>query len=101
MRGLGHPIHSLREKSMPRIRPSHLTLNLNLIKDSQPQTDAEKLLESLKIHQQGLIWVESNQAIIPKENQRYRDITTAKTTSIMAPNNIVLPANHIQLGTDK
>ncbi|WP_145530990.1 protein-tyrosine phosphatase family protein [Yersinia alsatica] len=86
---------------MPRIRPSHLTLNLNPIKDSQPQTDAEKLLESLKIHQQGLIWEESNQAIIPKENQRYRDITTPKTTAIMAPNNTALPANHIELGTDK
>lgn len=101
MRGLGHPIHSLREKSMPRIRPSHLTLNLNPIKDNQPQTDAEKLLESLKNHQQGLIWGNSNQAIIPDENQRYRDISTPKETAIMAPNNTALPANHIQLGTDK
>lgn len=65
MRGLGHPIHSLREKSMPRIGPSHFTFNLDPIKDSQPQTDVEKLLESLKTHQKGLIWENSNKAIIP------------------------------------
>ncbi|MDN0120041.1 protein-tyrosine phosphatase family protein [Yersinia frederiksenii] len=85
---------------MPKIKPFHLPLNLNPIKDNQPKTDAKKLLDSLNSHQQSLIWNDRNQ-IINKENQRYSDITTPIETAIMAPNNIALPANHIQLGTDK
>lgn len=101
MRRLGHPVHLLREKFMPRIRQPNLTLNLNPIKDSRPKTDTENLLESLKNHQKDLIWQDSNQTIIKQEYQRYTDIITPKETSIIAPNNIALPANHIRLGTDK
>ncbi|CCV44679.1 protein tyrosine phosphatase [Yersinia enterocolitica] len=86
---------------MPKVRPVLTPLNLNPIKDNRPKTDTENLLESLEKHQQGLKWTNDSNENIAHEYQRYTGISTPKATAIIAPNNIALPANHIQLGTDK
>ncbi|MFM1243430.1 protein-tyrosine phosphatase family protein [Yersinia enterocolitica] len=86
---------------MPKVRPVLTPLNLNPIKDNRPKTDTENLLESLEKHQQGLKWTNDSNENIAHEYQRYTGISTPKSTAIIAPNNIALPANHIRPGTDK
>ncbi|MGE4801887.1 protein-tyrosine phosphatase family protein [Yersinia hibernica] len=86
---------------MPRVRPTLTPLNLSPIKNNQPQTDVEKLLESIEKHKQILILAKDSNENIALKYQRYSDINTPEATAIMAPNNIDLPANHIRLGTDK
>lgn len=95
---------------MLTIRPTPFALPLpSVAKQERSLTDSAKLQQMIEGHQsdlknrimQGEAGYETAQ--VDKGHQRYKDIVTLQKTAINAPTlgGITLPANYINLGTDK